>query len=91
MGHQQQFVAEAMNVDRENGWIELDVKNRFTQNDNLLLLTPQGNYHFSAQHIINKHGQSVEVAPGSGHVVSLKLPFEVNATDAMLVRIYGGE
>lgn len=25
-GHQQQFVAEAERVDRDNGWIEVDVK-----------------------------------------------------------------
>lgn len=90
VGENQQLVGEILQQ-QDAHTLLVDVKNRFTQNDNLLLLTPQGNYHFSAQHIINKHGQSVEVAPGSGHVVSLKLPFEVNATDAMLVRIYGGE
>ncbi|RZA08264.1 MAG: U32 family peptidase, partial [Moraxellaceae bacterium] len=69
----------------------VDVKNRFTCSDNLLLLTPAGNYRFVPQQITNKHGQSIAVAKGSGHIVSLHLPLELNATDAMLVKIHGGE
>ena len=73
VGESQQLVGEIM-AQLSDDEIQVDVKNRFALNDELLLLTPEGNYRFSAQEIRNKQGQAVSVAPGSGHIVSLKIP-----------------
>lgn len=88
VGESQQLVGEIM-AQLGDDEIQVDVKNRFALNDELLLLTPKGNYRFSAQEIRNKQGQAVSVAPGSGHVVSLKIPQSINAEHAMLVKIHG--
>lgn len=88
VGESQQLVGEIM-AQLGDDEIQVDVKNRFALNDELLLLTPKGNYRFSAQDIRNKQGQAVSVAPGSGHVVSLKIPQSINAEHAMLVKIHG--
>ncbi|HRH77815.1 MAG TPA: tRNA 5-hydroxyuridine modification protein YegQ, partial [Cellvibrionaceae bacterium] len=88
VGESQQLVGEIM-AQLSDDEIQVDVKNRFALNDELLLLTPEGNYRFSAQKIRNKQGQAVSVAPGSGHIVSLKIPQSINAAHAMLVKIHG--
>ncbi|MFO1367372.1 MAG: tRNA 5-hydroxyuridine modification protein YegQ [Marinagarivorans sp.] len=88
VGESQQLVGEIM-AQLSDDEIQVDVKNRFALNDELLLLTPKGNYRFSAQEIRNKQGQAVSVAPGSGHIVSLKIPQSINAAHAMLVKIHG--
>ena len=84
MGHQQQFVAEAMNVDRENGWIELDVKNRFSVGDRLELVLPTGNRELVLERMENLEGIPVTTAPGSGHKMRIPLPEGVD-TDMILV------
>ena len=65
----QQFVGEIMKVDMERGSLTVDVKNKFCVNDKMQLITPEGNIEFALQGIVDKHGNQVESAPGSGHVV----------------------
>lgn len=78
MGHQQQFVAEAMRVDREQGWVELDVKNRFSVGDRLEWVLPSGNREIVLEHMENLNGETVSVAPGSGHKMRIPLPEGIN-------------
>lgn len=87
-GETQQLVGDVLQQLSANSLL-IDVKNRFSQTDQLLLLTPGGNMRFSPVAILNKQDQPVAVAPGSGHIVKLQLPFEINAADAMLVKIHG--
>lgn len=70
----QQFVAEAIAYDAANGWLTLDVKNRFELNDQLELITPKGNHVFRLGALESTKGQSLEAAPGSGHVVRIPAP-----------------
>ncbi|MFN3785494.1 MAG: U32 family peptidase C-terminal domain-containing protein [Thiothrix sp.] len=85
MGHQQQFVAEALQVDRVNGWIELDVKNRFAVGDRLELVLPGGaNRVLVLDSMQNLQGEAISVAPGSGHKVRIPLPAGVDS-DTILV------
>lgn len=70
----QQFVGEALSYDAGTGWLTVDVKNRFELNDQLELITPQGNQTFRLEHLENQQGQSVDSAAGSGHVVRIPLP-----------------
>ncbi|HMU67334.1 MAG TPA: tRNA 5-hydroxyuridine modification protein YegQ [Cellvibrionaceae bacterium] len=87
-GESQQLVGEVI-AQLGPQELQIDVKNRFTQQDQLLLLTPEGNYRFNPEAIINKQGDTIEVAPGSGHIVRLMVPHSVNGEHAMLVKIHG--
>jgi putative protease len=84
----QQLVGELRDIN--DRWLTIDVKNKFETGDLMELVTPAGNITFDLAEIKNKDDQSVDVAPGSGHVVKIPLPDEVNhnAIDefAMLVR-----
>ncbi|MDX7999663.1 U32 family peptidase [Xenorhabdus sp. Reich] len=81
----QQFVGE-LTGNRVNGLAEVAVKNKFLVGDHLELMTPSGNINFTLESITNKKGQSVDVAPGDGHIVYLPIPEEIDLNHALLVR-----
>lgn len=85
-GHQQQFVAEAVQVDRANGWIELDVKNRFAVGDRLEYITPRGNAEGLLTAMYDQHCEAISVAPGSGHKVRIPLPAGVDSDMILISR-----
>ncbi len=86
----QQFVGEAIGYTRNDGWLNIDVKNKFEVGDHLELITPKGNLNFDLQNLENNKGQAVEVAPGSGHQVRIPVPTELDLAEdggyAMLMR-----
>ncbi|MCF7982316.1 MAG: tRNA 5-hydroxyuridine modification protein YegQ [Pseudomonadales bacterium] len=86
----QQFVGEVMQADADSGWITVEVKNRFEKGDTLELITPQGNRLFNLAALENKRGETIAVAPGSGHVVRIPMPESLNLAEdggyAMLMR-----
>lgn len=85
----QQFVAEAVSYDKANGWLTMEAKNKFSKGDQVELITPQGNIPFTVSELENKKGQTVESAPGSGHIVRLPvegLDLSENGGYAMLMR-----
>lgn len=86
VGVHQQFVGEITGHDAARGFIEIDVKNRFELGDTLELMTPAGNKRFKLQEMLNKKGQPTEVAPGSGHRVSIPVDFDTDMTYALLMR-----
>lgn len=69
---QQQFVGEIQDVSDDK--IEIAVKNRFVQGDEVELLLPQGNVRFHVEAMENDKGKAVDVAPGSSYVVRLPRP-----------------
>jgi len=70
----QQFVAEVSEIDRERSRLLLEVKNRFAIDDELELLTPEGNHVFRLRQMFDqKNHQPLEVAPGSGYRVEIPL------------------
>ena len=70
----QQFVGEISAVESGNGWLTVDVKNRFETGDTLELITPSGNSTFSLDAVENLDGVKMDAAPGSGHIVKIPLP-----------------
>lgn len=81
----QQFVGEIVECDDQQ--LTIDVKNRFELGDTLELMTPQGNHTFNLTHLENRHGESVDAAPGSGHRVKIPRPTGVQADEfSLLVR-----
>lgn len=86
-GHQQQFVAEAMSVDHANGWVELDVKNRFSVGDRLEWVLPNGqNRELVLEQMENLQGIPMQTAPGSGHKVRIPLPEGVDSDMILISR-----
>lgn len=73
--HQQQFVAEMTGYDAASGWMDVEVKNRFAVGDRIELIVPNGqNQEITLEAMRNKHGEPIELAPGSGHFVKIPVP-----------------
>jgi len=70
----QQFVGEVTDYDAAQGWLTVEVKNRFAQGDELELMTPKGNLRFNLSQLESLKGEKIDVAPGSGHTV--RIPVE---------------
>ncbi|QEA38227.1 U32 family peptidase [Pistricoccus aurantiacus] len=76
IGVHQQFAGEVIDYDASRGWLEIDVKNRFALGDSLELMLPGGNRRFTLEALENKRGETIDVAPGSGHMMRLPVPGE---------------
>ncbi len=84
----QQFVGEVL--DTNSDWMTIEVKNKFEVGDQLELVMTAGNLHFELKELIGRDGEAAQVAPGSGHIVKIPTPDEldVEAMDgySLLVR-----
>ena len=80
----QQFCGEVL--ERNSDYIKIDVKNRFVVGDSLELMTPQGNIYFTLTEIKDKKGNLIEDAKGSGHIVEIPIPADVDMRYALLIR-----
>lgn len=74
----QQFVGEIVEFDDQQ--LTVDVKNRFELGDTMELMTPKGNYVFNLEHLENRRGERIDVAPGSGHFVKIPRPGDILPT-----------
>ena len=68
------YVGDAVAFDSARGLMEIEVKNRFSTGDKLECVHPSGNHVFTLTHMENRKGETVTVAPGSGHRVWINLP-----------------
>lgn len=73
IGVNQQFVGEVLSYDDQRNLLEIDVKNRFETGDTLELMLPGGNRRFVLNTLESRKGESLNVAPGNGHVVQIPL------------------
>ncbi|NNH37454.1 prephenate-dependent tRNA uridine(34) hydroxylase TrhP [Acinetobacter terrae] len=80
----QQFVGEVL--ERNGDYIKIDVKNRFVVGDSLELMTTKGNITFTLTEIKDKKGNLIEDAKGSGHIVDIPVPADVDMRYALLIR-----
>jgi putative protease len=67
------FVGEVVGQGTE-GWVEVEVKNRFGVGDELELLTPEGNRRFRLEAMTDGEGIAMPVAPGGGYRVRIPVP-----------------
>ncbi|MCF6457717.1 tRNA 5-hydroxyuridine modification protein YegQ [Pseudoalteromonas sp. MMG024] len=81
----QQFVGEVLGR-HNNGLVEIDVKNKFCTGHSMELMTPQGNIQFTLDHMENKKGERIDDAKGSGHIVKIPLPEDIELDKAILLR-----
>jgi putative protease len=70
----QQYVGEITGYDADKQLLKVDVKNRFALGDKLELVLPEGNQELTLEKLLDKEGNAIDAAPGSGHVVSI--PFQ---------------
>ncbi|TQR63304.1 tRNA 5-hydroxyuridine modification protein YegQ [Acinetobacter sp. RF14B] len=80
----QQFCGEVL--EHNGDYIKIDVKNRFVVGDSLELMTPQGNITFTLTEMKDKKGNLIEDAKGSGHIVEIPAPADVDMQYALLIR-----
>ncbi|MHA3891510.1 prephenate-dependent tRNA uridine(34) hydroxylase TrhP [Acinetobacter sp. GXMZU3951] len=80
----QQFCGEVL--ERHGDYIKIDVKNRFVVGDTLELMTPKGNIQFVLSEILDKKGNAIPDAKGSGHIVDIPVPADLDMQYALLIR-----
>ena len=69
-----QFVGEVTSINDDHS-LSIEVKNRFAVGDTLELMTPEGNIEYLLDAIHQeRNGESLTVAPGSGHRVRIPVP-----------------
>ncbi|WP_421850290.1 tRNA 5-hydroxyuridine modification protein YegQ [Marinomonas sp.] len=84
ISEQQQFVGEVIATNDDS--LTIEVKNRFSVGDSLELMTPKGNVTFQLSELNDKQGRPIDVAKGSGHVVSIPCPQGIDASMGILLR-----
>lgn len=80
----QQYCGEIL--ERNGDYLKVDVKNRFVVGDVLELMTTSGNITFKLTEILDKKGNPTLEAKGSGHVVAIPVPADVDMRYALLIR-----
>ena len=73
-------------LERNGDYIKIDVKNRFVVGDSLELMTPKGNISFTLTEIKDSKGNLIEDAKGSGHIVEIPIPADIDMQYALLIR-----
>jgi len=89
----QQVVGEVQ--DMNDNWLSIGVKNRFETGDLMEMVTPSGNASFKLAAMTSDDGKATEIAPGSGRVVKIPVPAELDPQMidefALLVRYLPGD
>ena len=84
VAHRSQFVGEVKSV-REDGWAEVETKNRFAVGDTLEIIHPSGNRRVRLERMTSLEGAPVEVAPGSP--VRVWVPLKGPSEGALIARM----
>ena len=69
--HRSLYVGDVQSV--QDGWAEVEVKNRFAVGDRLEVIHPSGNMIFTLEQMQAPDGSALAVAAGSGHRVRIAL------------------
>ncbi|MBI2732090.1 MAG: tRNA 5-hydroxyuridine modification protein YegQ [Aquabacterium sp.] len=77
------FVAEVRNI--EDGWAEVEVKNKFAVGDTIEVIHPSGNQIVRLEAMRNLEGEPIEVAPGSP--LRVRIPLTEQYQGALLARL----
>ncbi|SES70161.1 prephenate-dependent tRNA uridine(34) hydroxylase TrhP [Thalassotalea agarivorans] len=82
----QQFVGEILGRDPKTGYLEIDVKNKFLVGDSLEIMTPKGNISFTLMDMLNRKGEAITDAKGSGHFVRIQCDADIDLEYGILMR-----
>ncbi|MBL1143203.1 MAG: tRNA 5-hydroxyuridine modification protein YegQ [Proteobacteria bacterium] len=81
----QRFVGEPVSHNSEKGMLQIEVKNKVKVGDQVELMLPEGSRKFTLEYMEDKQGQSIDVAPGSGLQVWIKIPADINPEYGLLI------
>ncbi|MCX7265906.1 MAG: tRNA 5-hydroxyuridine modification protein YegQ [Burkholderiales bacterium] len=84
VGHRSQFVGEVRTV--QDGWAEVETKNKFSVGDTLEVIHPSGNRKLKLDQMKNENGQTITVAPGSP--LKVWIPLQGPVEGALLARMF---
>jgi putative protease len=84
MSRRSQFVGEVLSV-REDGWAEVETKNKFAVGDTIEIIHPSGNRHMTIEHMQNSEGQAIDVA--AGNPMQVWFPVQGPADGALIARL----
>ena len=79
------FAGEVIDFDSKNKRILVDIKNKITAGDEMELLTSAGNHRFVLKTMVDKNGNNVDCAPGSGHQVWVDIDSSINEVNLGLL------
>ncbi|MBT3321884.1 MAG: tRNA 5-hydroxyuridine modification protein YegQ [Anaerolineae bacterium] len=82
----QMFVGEVIGRDSDTGDLLVDVKNKFAVGDEIELMSPSGNYSFELAEMRNDLSESIDVALGSGRVVQIPAPENIDSEFSLLMK-----
>ena len=80
-----QFVGEVSKTETRDGWLQVEVKNRFAVGDRIEVIHPSGNDIVTLQSMQNADGLDIQVANGSPLKVWLQL--DARYQGALLARM----
>ena len=83
------YVGDVIAYDAEHGLADIAVKNRFQVGDRLQIIHPAGNQEVVVESMLNKKGEHISEAAGSG--IQIRLPIKHSSNqlnNAMLARYY---
>ncbi len=81
--HRSQYVGKVLSV--QDGWAQVEVKNRFAVGDQIEIIHPSGNEIVKLSALRNKHNEPIEVIGGAGHQV--RIPLGSHQDKALLARM----
>ncbi|MEM7292658.1 MAG: U32 family peptidase C-terminal domain-containing protein, partial [Pseudomonadota bacterium] len=70
----QRFAGEIDSQASTNEWVTIDVKNKIRVGDEVELMLPESTHRFTLTHMENEKGETLEMAPGSGHRIRIQMP-----------------
>ncbi len=80
-----QFVGEVSTTQARDGWLQVDVKNRFAVGDRMEIIHPSGNQTITLQAMQNLDRQDIQVA--NGGPLQVWLPLDARYAGALLARM----
>lgn len=79
-----QFVGEVRKI--ENGWADIEVKNRFAVGDRLEIIHPSGNCIIELKAMRGRGGEAMTIAAGNG--VKASIPLDARFDHALIARLF---
>ncbi|MGZ8252057.1 MAG: U32 family peptidase C-terminal domain-containing protein, partial [Methylophilaceae bacterium] len=84
--NQSLYVGDIVAYDEDKGLADITVKNRFAVGDRLQIIHPSGNREILVEAMLNKKGEPVTEAAGSG--ISVRLPIPAGEFENAMVARY---
>jgi putative protease len=81
--HRSQYVGQVTKV--EDGWAEVQVKNRFSVGDRIEIISPAGNEIVTLGEMRNTENQSLNMISGAGHTV--RIPLDSKYEKALIAKM----